>query len=199
MDFASPTSTSSTSTRSYSQSAPKSPGARSRGPVARDAAARDESLHDFADFIKSTGPDNDPKMLARSTSNRPAVHSRGGSSNSQQGGFRPPSKKITKPNPVSAPKKGSALPARTNSKLKARDPVYSRADDTSELADFLRSGPPGAQVTPQSVSSPQPNGRMGIGSGTSVASTQDSFAASKMTQSSTNSRTGLLDSTNRGP
>ena len=43
------------------------------------------------------------------------------------------------------------------------------------------------------------NGRLrdAVNSGSSVASTQDSFAPSKMTQSSANSRTGLLDSSNR--
>ena len=105
----------------------------------------------------------------------------------------------------------STLPQRTTSKLQAREATVTNNNATADLADFFRSGPAGAQVDRpiQSQRSgvavrptgPQDgflNGRK-VNSGSSVASTQESFAPSKMTQSSTNSRTGLLDSTNRAP
>lgn len=83
---------------------------------------------------------------------------------------------------------------------------------TADLADFLRSGPAGAQVDgpsqvkrpgvvmrPSEGSNSLSNGRLidTVNSGSSIASTQESFAPSKMTQSSTNSRTGLLENSNR--
>ena len=116
-----------------------------------------------------------------------------------------------------APKQPDAqLPKRTTSKLEAREPTVSNSNATADLADFFRSGPVGGQISspsssqqPRAAPQPQPgassnglsNGRMkeAVNSGISVASTQDSFAASKIEQSSTNSRTGLLESSNRTP
>lgn len=104
------------------------------------------------------------------------------------------------------------LPKRTTSKLQAREATVTNNNATADLADFLRSGPAGAQVDgPSQIKRPGiverpsanglPNGKLrdAVNSGSSVASTQESFAPSKMTQSSTNSRTGLLENTNRAP
>ncbi len=197
---------------------PKSPGGR-KGVVAREAAAKEDSVRDFADFIRSTGPDTDPKVMAKSMSGANQAHSRGGSATSQQGlGSKAAPKKITKLSPVVAPKKSeSNLPTRSSSKLgdtsklKAREATVATSNTTADLADFLRGGPDGmdgGRPSQKTAPSPQTNatnglsgGRLqdGIGSGTSIASTQDSSAPSKMTHSSTNSRTALIDGGNRGP
>ena len=140
-----------------------------------------------------------------------AKKERPGSSTSQAG-----PKKLTKAPSVtpprqgysSAPPKPEVAPKRTASKLQAREATVTNNNTTADLADFLRSGPDGmdgphrvqrsgAHIQPTTTSNSHVNGRQHVGSGTSVASTQDSFAPSKMTQSSTNSRTGLLDTSNR--
>ncbi|KAL9128964.1 MAG: hypothetical protein Q9217_002480 [Psora testacea] len=197
-ESASPSNVSPTTMKPCPQPPPKSPGGKARGIVARNATSQDGSLRDFADFIRSTGPENDPRTLANSTSNRPPVHAREGGNTSQQGRARPAAKKIIQQNPVVAPKKSDPTsPARTSSKLIARDPVAFSTNTSADLADFLRSGPPGAPLSQQSVSSPQRNGR--IKHGTSSSTSQDSYAPSKVTQSSSNSRTGLLENMNKGP
>ena len=205
-DFASPV-----MNRTQSQGPiPKSPGGKA-GVRPRDASLKDGSMQDFADFIRSTGPETDPKNMYRKVV-AADQHSRNASASSQQASKQPltgakqSSKKIAKQAPAVAPRVTEGTPQRSASKLKARDPTLSSSNTTADLAEFLRSGPPtgfmddGAHFArsgpvPQ-ASNGVANGRA-IGSGTSLASTQDSFAPSKMTQSSTNSRTGLLDSTNR--
>ena len=192
MEFASPHRKTPSGGRSSIQTASPPPLKSVKTPPARDPQQNDGSTRDFADFIRSTGPNSEPRPLAKQSAERPEVErvTSGGS----QANSRPPSRKITKQQPaVSSKKSEPNLPPRGGSKLKARDPIASPTNTTAELADFFRSGPPGAQINNRSVSSPQPNGKV-----SSAASTQDSFAASKMTQSSTNSRTGLLDPSNRG-
>lgn len=199
-------------TRGPPQAPPKSPGVRSgRVAAPREADAKDHNMRDFADFIRSTGPDNVPTHTARPATSGNAKKERPGSSTSQQG-----PKKLTKAPSVTSPKqsyinhpsKPEVAPKRTASKLQAREAAVTNSNATADLADFLRSGPdgidglrgtqrPGAHIQPITTSNGYVNGRQAVGSGTSVASTQDSFAASKMTQSSTNSRTGLLDTSNR--
>ena len=186
-------------------SVPKSPGGKQVAP--RDATIQSDSLmRDFADFIRSTGPDTDSKNMYKSSPVGGDQHSRNTSTNSQAVNTgKPLPKKITKQTPVIAPKQPESkkpTPQRSSSKLKAREPVIATNSTTADLADFLRSGPPGAHVDAARQSQKQsPTGVNGISNGRMVstgsfASTQDSFPASKITQSSTNSRTGLLE--NRG-
>lgn len=196
-------------TRGPPQAPPKSP--RAHSSRAREADAKDHNMRDFADFIRSTGPENVPTQTARSVTSGTGRKERPSSSTSQLG-----PKKLTKPPSVTSPKqsyikpppKPEVAPKRTASKLQAREAAVTNNNATADLADFLRSGPdgmdgprgaqrPGAHIQPGTTSNGYVNGRQAVGSGTSVASTQDSFAASKMTQSSTNSRTGLLDTSNR--
>ena len=171
-------------------------------------------MRDFADFIRSTGPESlstytvKPARSARSDS---AQKERPGSSILQAGPkklTKAPSATSPKQGYTSAPSKSEVAPKRTASKLQAREATVRNNNTTADLADFLRSGPDGmdgphgvprsgAHIQPITTSNIHVNGRQAVGSGTSVASTQDSFAPSKMTQSSTNSRTGLLDTANR--
>lgn len=197
---------------------PRSANPRVSGVLPRDPISNDDSLRDFADFIRSTGPDTPakglPKAVLSSTQNSPPNSS---SSHVAGAGLgKPPSKKITKQIPVVVtPQKPEAqLPKRTTSKLQAREPIVTNNNATADLADFFRSGPVGAQVDGPSASQRPPavsqrtvstnssaNGRIreAVNSGSSINTTQDSFTASQFTQSSTNSRTGLLESSNRAP
>lgn len=203
--------------KSQSKPIPKSPNPRVPGVLPRDPSTNSDSVRDFADFIRSTGPDTPakalPKPVLSSTKSRPSSSSSPaiGTSASQVA-----AKKITKQNPLQIPPKKpeAQLPTRGVSKLQARDAAVIKDNTTADLADFFRSGPIGAQVDgpsasqrPSAVSqrTVSTNGsakgriREAINSGSSVGTTQNSLTASQVTQSSTNSRTGLLDSSNRAP
>ena len=184
-------------------------GPKSPGGIAREPTTKDDSVRDFADFIRSTGPDTGAKPVPRSVSTPIVKRSPSGSvstpQTSSQG--RPIPKRITKPLSVAGAKPEAEVPKRNTSKLQAREPTVTNSNATADLAEFLRSGPAGGQVEragpgtqPGRRANGLANGRLrdAVNSGSSVASTQDSFAPSKMTQSSANSRTGLLDGSNRG-
>lgn len=151
--------------------------------VPREPTATNTDLKDFADFIRSTGP------AAEQNSTQTPSSAEG----KQQG------KKITKSNsvdspgesPVILPQKSEVTPPKRHvSKMQAREATVNRSNTTAELANFLRSDPDG-QVDGA--------GRAmgGLDSATSFDSslTQGSFAPSKLTQESANSRTALLDTT----
>ena len=194
------------------QAPPKSLGVRS-GHVAapREPDAKDHNMRDFADFIRSTGPESLSTYTVRPARSGSAQKEHPGSS-ALQGApkklTKAPSATSPKQSYISATSKPEVAPKRTASKLQAREATVNNNNTTADLADFFRSGPDGmdgpqgvprsgAHIQPITTSNIHVNGRQTVGSGTSVASTQDSFAPSKMTQSSTNSRTGLLDTSNR--
>jgi len=189
----------------------------SQAGVARDARTKDESVREFADFLRSTGPapgtmspqnpgppiaEPRPLKALPATSPRPP---------SQQGA----PKKIVKPNPstVNQPmvnhQMDSTAPRKPPPKLQAREAAAS-SDSTSDLANFIRQGPAdrseGRLQLPRTGEPSHPaaetNGVLQISNGkpkeadnsrVSVASTQLSSAPSKSVIS-VNSRTGLLDS-----
>ena len=172
-------------------------------------------MRDFADFIRSTGPESLSTYTVRPARSGSAQKERPGSSTLQVGSkklIKAPSATSSAISPkqcyISSTTKPEVAPKRTGSKLQAREATVKNNNITADLADFLRSGPDGmdgphgvprsgAHVQPITTSNIHVNGRQAVGSGTSVASTPDSFAPSKMTQSSTNSRTGLLDTSSR--
>ncbi|KAL8712713.1 MAG: hypothetical protein Q9225_006896, partial [Loekoesia sp. 1 TL-2023] len=185
--------------------------------VPRDAQLNNETTRDFADFIRSTGPEERPGLNQRDGAASPP------SSKSRPNKAMIPSqrsisaisagKKITKPNPglsKSPPPVASDLPPkRTISKLQAREATYEPTHN-EDLLDFLKQGPlddrgyekrplpgPVASVIPQNpqvANNLRP--RTSDNTRSSVASTQDSSFADKSIRS-TNSRTGLLDSPRR--
>lgn len=107
-----------------------------QGPQARDARVERDSIGDFAEFIRSTGPPGasfDDIVPPRSS---PAVNGY----RSQNGSVRNGS--------ISSPRVGalSATPRRSESsatrrRLQAREAVIANAD-SSALIDFIRQGPP---------------------------------------------------------
>ncbi|KAI1108239.1 hypothetical protein F5Y14DRAFT_100506 [Nemania sp. NC0429] len=90
-------------------------------PQARDARAPRESMLDFADFIRSTGPPG-ADIGANGSSTRSSHTAR-----STAGGS------ITN---------SPANEARRGPRLQARDAIVNTASESSELIDFIRQGPP---------------------------------------------------------
>jgi len=189
----------------------------SQAGVARDARTKDESVREFADFLRSTGPA--PGAVAPQNPGPPIAEPRPIKALPATSP-RPPSqqgapKKIVKPNPstVNQPmvnhQMDVAASRRPPPKLEAREAAAS-SDSTSDLANFIRQGPgdrsEGRVRLPRTGEQPRPtadtNGIQQISNGKpkeaensrlSVASTQLSSAPSKSVHS-VNSRTGLLDS-----
>ena len=193
-----------------------------RGPqaVARDARVEVDTTRDFADFIRSTGPEpakSLPNLPAetnsRPTSSRPTT-ALYGARNSSGSGPRVPRtlvKSSTGVNPIIEPliSENKAL-KKNSSRLQPRDATISRNDESSDLIDFIRQGPPlerndANRRIPRTVA-PFRNtmesdeiealGHSKAKDSNSMASTVDSLVT-KSLHSSVNSRTGLLDTSNR--
>ncbi|KAK2627561.1 hypothetical protein QTJ16_003527 [Diplocarpon rosae] len=106
---------------------------RPKAPRARDARVDRDSISDFAEFIRSTGPANSyetaptrPPAMNRSANGAPRNLSV--SSSPRAGGPA-----------ASGPKRAASSAGR--SRLQARDAVVPRDDSVSDLIDFVRSGP----------------------------------------------------------
>jgi len=180
-----------------------------RGPQAqaRDARVENENIRDFADFIRSTGPEQVktlPKLPEKSGS-RPTTAISG--TRTPPKGPVPKSPRTlmkTQPglNPIIAPliSENKAL-KKGGTRLQAREPTINRNDESSDLIDFIRQGPPaerndGEHRIPRTVapvrSTMDSDDMQPLGNG--KAKDANSVAT---THSSVNSRTGLLDSSNR--
>ncbi|KIW43496.1 uncharacterized protein PV06_04594 [Exophiala oligosperma] len=164
----------------------------------RDPRMTRNNIRDLADYARSTGPENEmqlPKALAA----RPGT--------AQNTDSVAPGNEVDEERPVTSPEK----PA-NRLKYQARDARAPRTAESSDLIDFIREGPPRApgehridrRVAPFRTTmdsddlnalAPPPeldaNGRRSDGSAVESAMTVKSMP------SSMNSRTGLLDSTNR--
>jgi hypothetical protein len=106
---------------------------RPNAPQARDARVDRESMGDFAEFIKSTGPANVHDQPLRSI---PAVNGHRGMNGTTRNASESEARAVT----------ASTLPRRADSsagkaRLQARDAVVSRGGSISDLIDFVRSGP----------------------------------------------------------
>ncbi|KAF3491782.1 uncharacterized protein GIQ15_01299 [Arthroderma uncinatum] len=174
-------------------------------PQARDARADNTSVRDFANFIRSTGPDqglhpataqgNNNVRIAKSLPNSPAT----------TGSFSPS---------MLAPPRASrdTTPGtRNRPRLEARPAVLVRDNRTSELIDFIREGPPDPQARrlQQKTVAPfrdtmnsddfrsfTPTRTDTVTGESSMPSTQDGSMVAKSV-ASVNSRTALIDTTNR--
>ncbi|MCJ1475155.1 hypothetical protein MMC13_003815 [Lambiella insularis] len=187
-------------------------------PMARDARVEGENVRDFADFIRSTGPEQTKSLpkppVPRPTSgSRPTTAINGARSlkASQPVNDRTVGKTPMGVNPIIAPliSENKALRKR-GPRLQAREPTISRNDETSDLIDFIRKGPPADRddsnhrnlrpvaPTRSTMDSDEVhflnNGKSK--NTKSSASTLDS-SISKSLHSSVNSRTGLLDNSNQ--
>lgn len=183
--------------------------------VPRDAKAKKETTSEIADFIRSTGPESIRQL---SSSNMRADSEPLRSSPAKMvtpkaaPTERSTSRRVTKPQPALLPKStGTASSKRPGPKLQARDAIVSHDNQTSDLIDFIRQGPApdrsdGSRRIPRSVApfrrTMDSDEIQALGNGkakdaSSVTSTQDGLAQPQSLRSSSNSRTGLLESAKR--
>ncbi|KAL8852296.1 MAG: hypothetical protein Q9221_002791 [Calogaya cf. arnoldii] len=182
----------------------------------RHAQYDSEPTHDFADFIRSTGPPDvsvsDPRgeidMGVAPSTNKPRPTT-AMSPEQRTTSAASTGKKITKPNPGLSKSPSPVAPRnpppkRPASKLQAREATYGPTHN-SDLLNFLNEGPvegPGISKVSASAASTSPHNpkvptklrdRFSDQTQSSVASTLDSAWANRSIRSM-NSRTGLLDS-----
>ena len=177
----------------------------------RDARNDTGSTRDFADFLRSTGPETTSPRQQNGQSILPKAMTRANrvNSNAKNPSDQLPSKKITKPNPATTAKRTGSQSKKTGQRLQAREPATTH-DTTFDLAEFIRQGPVGNRGDdkrirhfaggPSAGLSPTDNqqfvnghARDGINSTTSTESNQNSSVFAQSVHS-INSRTGLLDS-----
>lgn len=168
---------------------------KQRTAQARDARLTTESTRDFAEFIKSTGPPV-PASPVRSDIGSP-----------KSSGATETSRNLR---PAGALSKNAGSARGNLPKLEARPAAGASGNQTSDLIDFIREGPPtpGAHRIPRAVapfrdttdsedldSSEAERTERDGPTRASLTSTQGSSMAKSFT--SVGSRTGLLDSTRR--
>lgn len=110
--------------------------------LARDAKPANESTRDFADFIKSTGPAGPPGPTTPTTPASAVDAPKSRTSSSSRGrrlsDSTDLSKKFIRPGSgLSSSTRGTSGP-----RLQARAAVAPKGEQTSELIDFIREGPP---------------------------------------------------------
>ncbi|EON98821.1 hypothetical protein UCRPA7_5659 [Phaeoacremonium minimum UCRPA7] len=103
---------------------------RGSGPQARDARVPRESLADFAEFIRATGPPGE---------SGPAAYGRGASAVRNASGPIP----VTAKTSIDSGRASTATNPNRH-RYEAREPVVNNRDDNSDLIDFIRRGPPSA-------------------------------------------------------
>ncbi|KAL2175850.1 uncharacterized protein P884DRAFT_204839 [Thermothelomyces heterothallicus CBS 202.75] len=105
------------------------------GPQARDARLERESLAEFAEFIRSTGPDG-----ARAAS---------ANANGSSGSGRRRNQGSISNGDVGTTSLASATSNPNRPRLQPRGAVADHKDDNSDLIDFIRRGPPGSADNPR--------------------------------------------------
>ncbi|KAM3074246.1 hypothetical protein ACMFMG_002932 [Clarireedia jacksonii] len=191
---------------------------RGNAPQPRDARADRDSLGDFAEFIRSTGPAHNysKEMPPRVSTATSSGHSRPPTSNTHKGSNGTPrnaSGSALRSSPVSSlPRRAESSAGRSRTRLQARDATVGK-DSITDLIDFVRAGPEdrGTHRIPRTVapfrSTMDSDQMAGLVGGKAVDATlpdarysQSSIQASTQAsthQSSVNSREGLLNSSNK--
>ncbi|OAG40223.1 hypothetical protein AYO21_05506 [Fonsecaea monophora] len=185
------------------QSTPSPSKPRNRLGEPREARMVRNNTRDLADYARSTGPENDaqlPKLLAA----RPATAQGARSDLSLR-------EKVFGVDGDTRPSTTSGKSS-TRSKYQARDARGPRTAESSDLIDFIREGPPRAagehridrSVAPfrttmdsDDLNALAPPPELDTRGRNSDGSAQESAMTVKSMPSSMNSRTGLLESTNR--
>ncbi|USW53905.1 Putative histone-fold, nascent polypeptide-associated complex subunit alpha [Septoria linicola] len=122
------------------------------GLMAREPQVVTESTRDFADFIRSTGPHKEPELRPllseRSTTSLQALRDAhiSGSRSQSPGPSRARSMSRSNIEAEDLPPVPAVVPPvptnnRVRSNMQPREPVQISEDGTSELIDFIRSGP----------------------------------------------------------
>ena len=181
---------------------------RPRNPLGepRDARMARSTTRDLADYARSTGPEHD-QQLPKALTNR---------SNAGQGAADRASDERAAQEISTDASRPSTTSSKGNNRLKhqARDARAPRTAESSDLIDFIREGPPRAagehridrNVAPfrttmdsDDLNALAPPPDLDSNARHSDGSAQESAVTVKSMPSSMNSRTGLLDSANRGP
>ncbi|KAI9780893.1 MAG: hypothetical protein M1816_002639 [Peltula sp. TS41687] len=188
-------------------------------PIARDGRAEWTSTRDFAEFIRTTGPDKVSDIMPGTLPSRSdSVPSKLDRSRSVGGPLHPVRSRSRQTSAAAQPsiaesKSDSSRSSKIQKprvRLQARDAVVSQGDDSSALVDFIRQGPPGlrneqessiAQVIAPFNSPPDPTpgfSRARVRDVTSTISTASTYVGSSRSQAqsvhSYNSQTALLES-----
>ena len=165
----------------------------------RDARMVRNPTRDLADYARSTGPEN-MAQLPKSLGLRPST------TQVQKPDLSPREKALGDESRLHTAKTANRL------KYQARDAQVPRTADSSDLIDFIREGPPRApgehridrHVAPfrttmdsDDLNALAPPPEIEVNGRTSEASVPESAMTMKSMPSSMNSRTGLLESTNR--
>lgn len=191
-------------------SPPQATKVRRGGPTAREARVDKESVRDLADFFRSTGPDRAVSSVPRNTNSRPTTAISAGPQPSLDPTIvspKRPGRSAMAPQLVDVPQKpkSAVSPKKSGPRLQAREASVPFGDRSTDLIDFIRQGPSrerdtGTHRIPRTVApfrSTMDSDEINNGMAReSVASTQDGSTA-KSLRSSANSRTGLLETTNR--
>ena len=165
--------------------------------LARESRINAESTRDMAEFIRSTGPTNEPKPVLPSMSTKPR--------STLSSPFRSSSRSSSKR--IKGPQTGQSASSQSNTStngsrrphMEPRNAAVTPANDTADLIDFIRQGPPnsinGQQPRIPRTVAPFRNTMDsedfgGLGERESETSLNQSLG-----RTSVNSRTGLLPST----
>ncbi|OIW28519.1 hypothetical protein CONLIGDRAFT_681473 [Coniochaeta ligniaria NRRL 30616] len=186
---------------------PKASKTRANGPQARDARLPRESIADFADFIRSTGPPGEPANSGMANGGNAFTRAAGPSAVRTVSGSVPVSTASIHSSRAST----STNPNRP--RYQPREAAVDYKDDNSDLIDFIRRGPPTAVDNPRiprtvapfrtTMDSDQMSGAVGGRAvdaqirdmndvRSSQASTNITDYSMPSVQSSINSQTGLL-------
>ncbi|KAI5257954.1 hypothetical protein E4T42_00756 [Aureobasidium subglaciale] len=132
---------------SISRPTPQNLHALPSGQVAREPVMQTESTRDFADFIRSTGPDKEPNLFVPGLAARRSLTSIRATAQAQASSARdaPPVPKPANAGGKYIPRSPLGPQAKRSGNrpsLTARGATGS-SDNNSDLIDFIRGGPPG--------------------------------------------------------
>ncbi|KAJ4295632.1 hypothetical protein N0V90_007645 [Kalmusia sp. IMI 367209] len=172
-------------------------------PLAREPRIQGESMRDFADFIRSTGPaPGDEKPVQRFALNGASAKPGNGSSSSIGGLGRKLSTRQTSSHSHSSSLVGDGPSAKPRIHMEPRSPAGQRSGN-DDLIDFIRQGPPnsnnGQPRIPRSVApfrttvdSDQFDRMLDDGGNVESAYGSQVSTVSRQSSHTANSRTGLL-------
>lgn len=195
---------------SISRPTPQNTSALPSGQTAREPVMQTESTRDFADFIRSTGPDKEPNPVIPALAASRSMSSLRTTASAQAVTLTNappvpnlpvnPGGKYIPRSPLGPPPKRSA----NRPSLLARAATGS-SDNNSDLIDFIRSGPPGAggktrvpnHIAPFADWDDEDGGdlRTTVTGASDMPRPPASMYNRPQTSSSSNSRTGLLPNT----
>jgi hypothetical protein len=177
-----------------------------RKPLAREPQVKGDSMRDFADFIRSTGPaPGDEKPVQRFALGATGAKATNGSSSSIGGLGRKLSTRQTPSHSHSNSLAGDGPSMKPRTHMEPRSPAGQRSGN-DDLIDFIRQGPPNSNngqpripraVAPfrTTVDSDQFDHMLDNGNVESAYDSQVSTASKQSSQTS-NSRTGLIPKPN---